>query len=409
MKILLINHYAIPPTEAGGTRHYSLAKELIALGHNVHIVAANFNHQTKTPIISNIKERVFEQVIEGVPFIFINVPSYMGNSPARLKNMLSFSSQLLFAPYFKHLDKPDIVIGSSPHPWAAWAAQKMAKRWGVPFIFEVRDLWPQSLVDLGRISPKHPVVRLLVLLEKYLYKRADKIITLLPGAHEYIKSLGINSTKVVWIPNGIDFSLYNQVSRNDVDNDKFTVMYAGAHGLANGLETIIECAELLDIEYKNEIIFRLVGDGPEKAKLQSMVKEKRLSNVKFDDPIPKQDVPYMLNQADAFIIVVQDSPLYKYGISPNKVYDYLTSSRPIVIGLNAFNNPVAEANAGISVSPENPEELAEAVLKIYNMSKSDREQMGVNGRKYVEENHDFKKLAEKLEEVLVTSISDHSG
>lgn len=406
MKILLINHYAIPPTEAGGTRHYSLAKELIALGHEVHIIAANFSHQTKTPIIPNIKEQVFKQVIEGVPFIFVTVPSYTGNSPARLKNMLSFARQLYFSSYIKQIDKPDIVIGSSPHPFATWAAQKMAKRWGVPFIFEVRDLWPQSLIDLGRISPKNPAVRFMAKLEKYLYNQADKIITLLPGAHEYIQSVGIDPTKVVWIPNGIDFSLYNQASKS-VDTDKFTVMYAGAHGLANGLETVIKCAELIEKEYEDKILFRLVGDGPEKAKLQSMGKEKQLTNVKFDNPVPKQDIPNVLNQADAFIAVIRDSPLYKYGISLNKIYDYLASMRPVVIGVNAFNNPVEEAQAGISVSSENPQELADAVLRIYNMSKSEREQMGVNGRKYVEENHDFRMLAEKLEGVLFTSISEH--
>jgi glycosyltransferase involved in cell wall biosynthesis len=244
LNIIMINHYAIPPIEAGGTRHYSLAKELIARGHHVHIVAANFNHQTKIPIVYNNEERLFEQVYDEVPFIFVNVPAYQGNSPARLLNMLSFSRQIRNSSYLKCMDSPDVVIGSSPHPFAAWAAQRMAASWGVPFIFEVRDLWPQSLIDLGRISPKHPAVRLLAQLEKYLYNHADKIITLLPGAYEYIKSIGIDAGKVIWIPNGIDFSLYNQLFSEE-EHDKFTVMYAGAHGLANGLQTIINCAEIL--------------------------------------------------------------------------------------------------------------------------------------------------------------------
>lgn len=400
MNIIMINHYAIPPIEAGGTRHYSLAKELIARGHHVHIVAANFSHQTKTPIVPNSEEQIFERVYDEVPFIFVNVPAYQGNSPARLLNMLSFFRQIQYSSYFKRMDFPDVVIGSSPHPFAAWAAQRMAARWGVPFIFEVRDLWPQSLIDLGRISSKHPAVRLLAQLEKYLYNHADKIITLLPGAHEYIKSIGIDAGKVIWIPNGIDFSLYNQLFP-EAEHDKFTMMYAGAHGLANGLQTIINCAEILAKDYEDKIVFRLVGDGPQKEGLKKMVTEKQLTNVQFDVPVPKQQIPSILSQADAFIVVIVDSPLYKYGISLNKIYDYLVSAKPVVIGVNAFNNPVAEAGAGITVPPENPEALAKAVLELYHMTPADREQMGLNGRTYVEENHDFRKLAARLEEVLV--------
>lgn len=406
LKILFINHYAIPPTQAGGTRHYSLAKELIALGHEVQIVAANFNHQTKTPIVNNVTDTVVEQVYDQVPFIFVNVPGYQGNSPARLKNMLSFSSRILCCRFFKRMVPPDVVIGSSPHPLAAWAAQRMAGRWGVPFIFEVRDLWPQSLIDLGRISSRHPVVKLLAHIESYLYNRAAKIVALLPGAHQYIESVGINANKIIWIPNGIDFSIYDQVL-TDVSNKRFTVMYAGAHGLANGLKTIIKCAEILDNEYGDKIVFRLVGDGPEKESLKNLVVKKQLNNVEFDEPVPKSQIPGVLRQADAFIIVVQDSPLYKYGISPNKIYDYLVSAKPVIIGVNALNNPVKEAGAGIIVPPEDPEKLAKAVLDLYHMTNAEREQMGLNGREYVEKNHDFRKLAIRLENTLLTAIAEY--
>jgi glycosyltransferase involved in cell wall biosynthesis len=406
MKILIINHYAIPPVESGGTRHYSLAKELIAGGHQVHIAAANFSHQTKTAIVKN-EEVIFEKTYDGVPFIFVNVPHYQGNSPARLKNMLMFAKQLLCSPYFKRMEPPDVVIGSSPHPLAAWAAQRMAARWKVPFIFEVRDLWPQSLIDLGRISPRHPVVRMLARLERYLYQRADKIVTLLPGAAQYIASMGIDSGKVAWIPNGIDFSLYNK-DLPKLKNDRFTVMYAGAHGLANGLDTVIRCAEILNKDYGDKILFRLVGNGPEKEKLKELAADLQLSNIQFDDPVPKCQIPEVLSQADAFVVVVKDSPLYKYGISLNKIYDYLVSARPVLIGVNAYNNPVAEADAGVTVPPVDPKELAKAVKTLYHMSDEERERMGLNGRKYVEEKHHFRTLASKLEKVLLEAIANHN-
>jgi glycosyltransferase involved in cell wall biosynthesis len=405
LKILIINQYAIPPVEAGITRHYSLAKELIVRGHQVHILAANFNHQTKAPIVKNSPERIFSQVYDEVPFIFVNVPEYQGNSPARVINMLSFTKQILHNRYFKSIESPDVVIGSSPHPFAAWVAQRLAQRWGVPFIFEVRDLWPQSIIDLGRISPRHPAIRFLARLEKYLYNHAAKIVTLAPAAHVYIKSVGIDPDKVVWIPNGIDFSLYNQVSKRN-RNERFTVMYAGVHGLANGLDTIIKSAEILNKNYGDKILFRLVGDGPQKGYLKEAAAKKQLSNVQFDDPVPKREIPDILGQADAFIMLLKDSPVFRWGISPNKLYDYLCSYRPVIFGVNAFNNPVEDAGAGVTVPPEDPEELAKAVLKLYHMTPTDREQMGINGRKYVEKNHDFKDLAFRLEEVVLKSIAE---
>lgn len=406
MKLLIINHYAIPPSEAGGTRHYSLAKELIARGHQVKVVAANFSHHTKTTVIQSDNKTVLEADFDGVPFIYINVPAYQGNSPARLHNMLSFSKQLLWNKYFKTMESPDVIFGSSPHPFAAWAAQRLATKWGIPFIFEVRDLWPQSLIDLGKISSRHPAVKFMAMLEKHLYKRADKIITLLPGAHEYIRSIGIDVDKVVYIPNGIDFSIYSQPTDRlpKQNSDRFTVMYAGAHGLANGLDTIIKCAEILKGKYGDKIVFQLVGDGPQKEYLKNMADKMGLSNVEFINPVPKSQVPTLLSHADAFIVVVKDSPLYKYGISLNKIYDYLASARPVIIGVNAFNNPVEEACAGITVAPENPEELAKAVDKLYNMTEQERRQMGNNGRQYVRENHDFMNLAIKLEDVVTELI-----
>jgi len=404
MKIWFVNHYAVPPVEAGGTRHYSFAKELINRGHQVRIIAANFNHQTRKPILNNSDQRILNTEHDMVPFSFIKVPAYTGNSPARLINMLSFSRQLLYIDECENFQTPDIIIGSSPHPFAAWAAQKLASRWQIPFILEIRDLWPQSLIDLGRISPRHPAVWFMTRLERYLYNKADKIITLLPGAHDYIESIGIDSDKVVWIPNGIDFSLFNQPLVEPNNNEVFTVMYAGAHGLANGLDIIVKCAEIVNRNYAGKVIFRLVGEGPEKKRLKTMANKMGLTNISFEDPVPKQQVPQLLSQADAFIMLLKDSPVFRWGISPNKLYDYLSSGRPVIFGIRAYNNPVEEAGAGITVPPENPEKLAEAIIQLYNMGWEKRKEIGLNGRKYVEENHDFKDLVIKLEKILFESI-----
>lgn len=404
MKILMINHYAVPPVETGGTRHYSLAQELLKLGHQVTIIAANFSHQKRTPLIPDVREPVFELHYDKLPFIWVNVPPYKGNSPARANNMIAFTRTILTNQYFKKMDPPDIVIGSSPHPFAAWAAQILAKRWDVPFVFEVRDLWPQSLIDLGRISPKHPLVWFLAKLEKHLFCKAERILTLLPGAYKYIESVGIDTDKIVWLPNGIDFEIFARIEPKDPD-EFFTVMYAGNHGLGNGIETIVNCAEILKKSGFSSIRFRLIGDGPQKINLIKIANDKDLNNIRFDDPVPKQQIPSILSQADAFIMTLRDSPVFKWGISPNKLYDYLCSARPIIFAVNAYNNPVNEAGAGITVPPDNPEELAKAVIKLYQMNNEERKQMGINGREYVEENHDFRNLAIKLEEALAETIT----
>jgi glycosyltransferase involved in cell wall biosynthesis len=403
MKILMINHYAVPPIESGGTRHYSLAQELIKRGHQVTVIAANFSHQKRVPLIPDVREPVFERHYDEVPFIWVNVPPYTRNSPARAKNMIAFTKAMLINKYFKEMDPPDVVIGSSPHPFAAWAAQILAKRWGTPFVFEIRDLWPQSLIDLGRISPKHPLVWFLAKLEKYLLYKAERILTLLPGADKYIESVGINTGKIIWLPNGIDFDIFARVEPKEQD-EIFSVMYAGNHGLGNGIETIVNCAEIVQKAGYPSIMFRIIGDGPQKNNLIKMATDKNLNNIRFEDPVSKQKIPSTLSQADTFILCMKDSPVFRWGISPNKLYDYLCSARPIIFAVNAYNNPVDEAGAGITIPPDNPEEMAAAVIKLYQMNSGERKRMGINGRKYVEKNHDFRNLAIKLEETLADTI-----
>jgi glycosyltransferase involved in cell wall biosynthesis len=404
MKILIINHYAVPPVESGGTRHYSLGKELMKRGHKVKILAANFSHQKRVPLVPGVHESIHENHYDELPFIWIKVPPYKRNSPARAINMLSFTKTLLVNKYFRDMDRPDIVIGSSPHPFAAWAAYRLALRWNIPFVFEVRDLWPQSLIDLGRISPKHPGVSFLAKLEKHLYRNAVRIITLLPGARDYIQSLGIKSDKIVWVPNGIDVSL-SLKEEHKTHTGLFTIMYAGNHGFGNGLENIVKCAEILNNAGHSRIIFRLIGDGPQKEYLRRIAAEKNLSNIRFEEPVPKKDIPTVLKQADAFIMLMKDSPVFKWGVSPNKLFDYLYAARPIIFAVNAYNNPVKEGKAGITVPPEDPQKLAEAVIRLYNMSYDERMQMGLNGQKYVLENHDFTALGAKLEKALLESIA----
>jgi glycosyltransferase involved in cell wall biosynthesis len=222
---------------------------------------------------------------------------------------------------------------------------------------------------------------------------------LLPHAWQYIVPLGIAKERVVWIPNGVDLSLFPRLNPSVNRPDKgFTLMYFGAHGQANGLDNVLQAMQLVQQSAAGSGIgLRLIGDGPLKPELQARAAAMGLSNVTFEPSVPKSQIPVLAAQADAFVIAVLDLPqLYRFGISMNKLFDYLAAERPILIASNAANNPVADAKAGISVPAGQADMLAGAILKLAATPLEERERMGRAGREYVEQNHGFEQLAGRL-------------
>lgn len=404
MNVWIINQYAVAPTEPGGTRHYSLAKELTERGHSVTIIAGGFNHATRQKTHLQDKELWRQENIGGVSFLWLSVPLYSGNSVRRLRSMLAFSIRVWKRLGLSSLEKPDVIIGSSPHPFAALAAERLAARYGVPFILEVRDLWPQTLIDLGRLTNRHPLVWLLSVIERYLYKRSNKIITLLPKAVDHLMMKGVDAHKVVWLPNGVDLSLCPppaEVTSKPV----LTVMYAGSHGLANALDSILDAARILKQDgWQDRITFRLIGDGPAKPSLEKRAVAEQLGLVTFEKPVAKTEIYRVLQEADCFIMSLKDSPLYRWGISLNKMFDYLAIGRPIVFGANTPANPVLEADAGIVVKPEDSLAMANAIRTIAEMPIAERSDMGLRGRQYAEA-HSMTVLGGQLESVLRSAVS----
>ncbi len=396
MNIWLVNHYAILPQQAGGTRHYTLARELVERGHQVTIVASSFDHTTRQElhIPDGTPSRL--EVVDGVRFLWLRTPPYEGNSAQRLWNTMVFARNVLGLRAEDLGGRPDVVLGSSPHLFAAWAAERLARRHRVPFVLEVRDLWPQSLVDLGSFSEGHPFIRWLEYIERGLYRRARHIITLLPGAKEHIVQKGGLPDRITWIPNGADADSLPPPGPPTL-KDSFELMYAGTHGLANGLQVVLDAADRLRT---SPLRFRLVGDGPDKPRLMAMAEKKGLANVVFEPPVSKNQIPGLLREADAFLMVLRDSPVFRWGVSPNKLFDYMAAARPVIFSVNTPLNPVAAARAGITIPAEDADALAEAALELSTMSPEERWQMGLRGRKYVEENHNLNLLANKLELVL---------
>jgi lipopolysaccharide/colanic/teichoic acid biosynthesis glycosyltransferase len=298
------------------------------------------------------------------------------------------------------LERPDVVLGSSVHLHAADAGRRLARRYRVPFVLEIRDVWPETLADVGGMSRLHPVYRYLRRMEKRLYRAADRVITLLPGMERYLDDHGVPPVFVRHIPNGVDPAMFPEPA--PAAGEPFTLTFFGAHGRANGLDTLVRAAELLK---DDGVRFLLVGDGPEKPALQETAGE----NVEFRDPVPKEDLRSVVAESHAFVFHLREMEvLRRYGVSANKLFEYLLSGRPTVFACVSLNNPVEEAGAGPCIPPRNPEALAEAARKLKGMPQEERDAMGRNGRAWVLEHRDIGKLAAKLETCLA-ELKENGG
>ena len=406
-QVWIVNHYAQEPCNPGGTRHYSLAHHLMEHAWSATLLAASTELNTGRQRLAR-GQLWREESYGGIPFCWFRAPGYVGNGLGRLVNMLAFAAHVVASPSLRRRAPPDAVIGSSVHPFAAWAGLRLARRYGVPFIFEVRDLWPQTLVDMGAAKEGSLVVRLLRRLELHLYQAAARIVVLMPKADAYITRLGIAPGKIVWIPNGID--LAGAVANPPPPTREFFyLMYFGAHGQANGLDNILAAmVRLRTLRPDRPVWLRLIGDGPLKPALIEQAKRLGLDNVSFEPPVAKEAIPRLAAEADAFVLNLVDLPIFRYGISPNKLFDYLAAGRPIVFSCSAANDPVAEAHAGLSVPPGDPAALAEAIARLVALPEPVRAEMGRNAVAYVHANHDFRLLARRLADCLDAAVLDQA-
>ncbi len=404
--VWILNHYAQAPGGVGGVRHFSLAESLAAEDWSATVIAASVAHATGRQHLRGLSLRRLRDV-SGVPWLLIRTPAYKGNGISRIINMLVYTIMTLIPGMLRGLARPDVIIGSSVHPLAAWAGSVLAKRYRVPFVFEVRDLWPATLVDMERLSPNSLMTRLLYRLERRLSTKAAMIIVLLPRAAEYYQALGVDREKVMVLQNGAYVDEKAPVL--PPERDQFVLMYCGAMGEANALQTLID--SLCQVEKRwnvnKQFKCRLVGAGPEKDALERRAHELGLKSLSFEMPVPKNQVADLLAEADAFVITLRDLPnLYRFGISMNKIFDYMSAGRPIVMAADVPDNPVAMANGGVVVNPESPDELAEAILTLANKPREESEAMGKNAWQYALDNHHYMNLARQLAGRLNSVVSN---
>lgn len=405
MNIWIFNHYAHGADIPGGTRHYDLARELVRRSYEVTILASGFQHSLHREMKLARGEKWKFEDVDGAKFLWLRTFPYQRNDWRRVVSMVSYMLRAWrlgrrLPKLVPELENPDVIIGSSVHLLAVLAAYCVAKHHRARFIMEVRDLWPQTIIDMGEMSERNPVIKALQFLERFLYRRAERIIVLGPGMAEYITARGIGEEKIVWISNGVDLSRFEGVEPRDSSNKGFKVMYLGAHGQANAIDVLLQSAKIVQERGHQEIAFILIGDGSEKPRLIKLAIEMGLKNVEFNDPVPKSEVPQALGETDATVFILNDLPLYRYGISLNKLFDYLAAGKPLILAGDPVNDPVKQAHCGLTAPPQNPEALAGAIIELSRMPKEKREAMGRRGREYVEKHHSIPVLADKLESCL---------
>jgi len=404
MNILLINHYAGSPTHGMEYRPYYFAREWVRSGHQVTIVAATESHVRN--VSPQTEGEVTEESIDGIRYVWLATPGYHGNGPDRVKNIFAFLYRLSRTwPRVVGSNPPDIVIASSTYPLDIYPARRIARRFHARLVFEVHDLWPLTPIEVGGMSRRHPFVMLLQRAEDTAYRDCDRVVSLLPRTLDYMVSRGLRADKWRCVSNGID-SAECDAGLLDLPEEhrraiaaarsrgSFLVGYAGGHNVSNGLDTLVEAAQRL---VERPVEFVLVGKGTERERLKVNAGGAKMH---FLRPIPRPLVPALLAEMDALYLGFRDEPLYRFGVCPNKLMDYMMAAKPIIYAINGHDDTVEGARCGMTLPAERPDLLAEAIVEMSGLAAEERQAMGCRGRDYVLKNHDYAVLAQKfLEDV----------
>lgn len=408
MNIYIFNHYGEPPTTGKNIRHYQFAKNLNERGHKTTIFTASTIHTTDINYIEDRHTKYVIKEFENVPFVFIRACNYFGNGKKRILNIIQYTLRILYVSKELDIEKPDIVFASSAHPLTWLSAYKIAKRYNARFIAETRDLWPETLVSMGKLKRCSVIASVLYKIEKFIYSKADKLIFTFPGGKDYVSGItGININKVEYINNGVDLCKFNSDMKINIiddedlcDNNSFKILYTGAMGLANSLIYLLESAKILNDSGYNNIKFILYGDGYQKNELERYAKDNQLSNVIFKGKVERKYIPYILSKSDLNIFNGKNLSVYKYGLSLNKMFEYFASGKPTLSNIECGYDLLEEYKCGITVQGSSPSALAEGILKFYSMEKEEYRKYCQNALK-VSLDFDFKILTDKLEKILI--------
>jgi glycosyltransferase involved in cell wall biosynthesis len=413
LNILIINHYAGGPAYGMEFRPHLLAREWVKLGHKVQVLASGFSHLRSCQPLATGSRGIRDESVDGIDFRWYPTPPYSGNGIARVKNIWSFLSQVWKdSKRIVDSQRPDVVIASSTYPMDFWIARRIARLAASLLVFELHDLWPASLIELGGMSSWHPFALLCGMAERSACRNADVYVSMLPNVHEHVASLGLDLRRLHIIPNGVcaedwlseplplQADLQSWISQAHNRGDS-VLGYAGSMGKPNALDTLLDAANLLRGE---KVRILIVGDGYERERLVKRIDDEKLNQVYWVPAVSKKQIPRLIAEWDMCYIGAKKKQIYRFGIAMNKIMDYMMAAKPIVMSIEAGNNPVAEAGSGFSVEAESPEAVANAVRRILGMPVSERHEMGVAGKNYVLENHEWKNLANRFINILTENI-----
>ena len=401
MNILYIDHYAGSPEMGMEFRPYYLAREWVRMGHAVTIVAASFSHlRRRNP---KVAEDFQTEWIDGIEYVWLKTGQYDGNGVRRACTMLSFVSKLwAHAGRIAKQRRPDIVIASSTYPMDTYAARRIARKAGARYIHEVHDMWPATLYEVGGMSRHHPFVIAMQVAENAAYRHCDRCVSLLPYAKDYMVRHGLQPQKFVNIQNGVAADEWEQTealpephaSFFRAHRGQFIVGYFGGHGLSNALDQMLDvAAEFLRGGDDENTIFVFVGDGSEKNRLVMRSETEHISNAFFLPPVSKKAIPGLLEQFSCAYMTGADSPLYRFGLCLNKMFDAMMAGLPIVCAFNAPDTLVRLHQCGYQCDPSDRKKVASAIRAIRSMQPEDRAQMGRNGRTAVMQHYTYELLA----------------
>lgn len=414
MDIWIVNHYAIPPSMGGLVRHYYFSKYLHNKGHKVKIFTSSKIHNTNINIITN--KSLYKEIDEnGVLYTFVRNRDYKGNGIDRIINLLDFPFKIWRTlKVFSKKEKPDIIYASSPDLFTVLFALVFGKMRKIPVVVEVRDLWPESIVAYNSISSRNIIIKILYLLEKWIYIKADGIIFTMAGGKEYIEkrrwSGKVDLNKVFHVNNGVDVAEFDfqakqySVRDEELDDDSyFKVIYTGSIRHANGVDKIVDVAELLQKRGEDKIRFLIYGDGNEKQKLENICKEHRLNNIFFKGKVEKKYIPYILSRGNLNYMHGINTGIMRYGCSPNKLFDYIASEKPILSDLSPKYDLIKEYGLGKTLKSPAAEQIANAIIKFSQMNEEDYNRIKDNCRR-VKSIYDYKSLSGEVERILKLNV-----
>jgi len=401
VKILVVHQYYLMPGQSGGSRFNEMARFWSARGHEVTVIAGTIAHDTgKAP--DRYRGRWLTEEMDGpVKVVRCYVPGSYGKSYlGRMWGFFGFTVSASTAAW--RAPRQDVVIASSP-PLVTVVPGWIGARWSFrpsPWIFEIRDLWPESAITTGVIGKNSAIAKILYMLEKWACARADRVNVLTPAFREDLVRRGLASeSKIAFVPNGADTERFTPGPRDNAMRaelgwgDRFVALYAGAHGRANAIDQLVNAAE--ELRERQDILIACVGDGTEQKRLEEDARRRGLSNIVFHGPRSKELMPDIVNACDLGMAVLQNNPTFRT-VYPNKVFDYMSCARPVLLAIDGAARSLIcdDAEAGVFAEPENPKAIAEAIRSLAADPKLCAE-FGRKGRQWVLANAGRESLAER--------------